>query len=79
MNFAEKVEIFIQFLDSQIIAPGDLTARKQLRKQLKCKNFQWYLQHIYPESTWLKEYTDMGEVNGAQKNFANLILYKKTQ
>ncbi|XP_073956517.1 putative polypeptide N-acetylgalactosaminyltransferase 9 [Choristoneura fumiferana] len=28
---------------------GDISARKEMRKKLRCKSFQWYLKNIYPE------------------------------
>ncbi|XP_031629385.1 polypeptide N-acetylgalactosaminyltransferase 13-like [Contarinia nasturtii] len=51
------------------VSAGNLTERFDLKKRLKCKNFQWYLNNIYPESTLLKEYLMMGEMKNVEKKW----------
>lgn len=47
---------------------GDTSERKQLRKDLHCKSFRWYLQHIYPESPMPLEYYSLGEIRNVHSN-----------
>ncbi|XP_076329556.1 putative polypeptide N-acetylgalactosaminyltransferase 9 [Tachypleus tridentatus] len=41
---------------------GDISSRKELRKQLKCRSFGWYLKNIYPELFIPGEAVASGEV-----------------
>lgn len=47
---------------------GDTSERKQLRKDLNCKSFRWYLQHIYPESPMPLKYYSLGEIRNIHSN-----------
>lgn len=42
---------------------GNVTERIALKQRLKCKNFRWYLKHIYPESCLNNEFVHFGEVS----------------
>ncbi|XP_033097618.1 polypeptide N-acetylgalactosaminyltransferase 1-like [Anneissia japonica] len=48
--------------------PGDLTERHALRKSLNCKSFKWFLENIYPESSWPVNFYSMGEIRNVETN-----------
>lgn len=52
-NYKPFFEIFMQHPPADI---GDLTHMKQLRADLKCKDFEWFVDNVYPEG-WLKQIT----------------------
>jgi len=47
---------------SKLVNPGNMTSRKQLRENLRCQSFRWYLENIYPESPYPLDYHYLGEV-----------------
>lgn len=42
---------------------GDIEARKQLRKDLNCKPFKWYMEKFYPDQFNISESLVIGRVN----------------
>lgn len=42
---------------------GDISQRVALRKSLQCKNFEWYLDNIYPEMRRYNSTLFYGEVS----------------
>ncbi|XP_031629587.1 polypeptide N-acetylgalactosaminyltransferase 1-like [Contarinia nasturtii] len=63
-----KNRIYAAYPRTKSVSPGDLTQRKNLRKQLNCKSFRWYLENIYPESAWFKEFINMGSIKNVAEN-----------
>ena len=53
---------------AKVIDRGDTSERKQLRKDLKCRSFKWYLQNVYPESPMPLEYYSLGEIRNINSN-----------
>ncbi|XP_066952558.1 polypeptide N-acetylgalactosaminyltransferase 5 isoform X1 [Macrobrachium rosenbergii] len=45
---------------------GDVSARRKLREELKCKSFRWFLENIYPESQMPLDYYYLGEIRNAE-------------
>ncbi|XP_054649950.1 polypeptide N-acetylgalactosaminyltransferase 17 isoform X1 [Dunckerocampus dactyliophorus] len=45
---------------------GDVSERVELRKKLQCKNFQWYLENIYPEMKTYNNTIYYGEVRNSK-------------
>jgi len=56
---------------------GDVTERKNLRSDLQCKNFQWYLDNVYPESHIPRRYKSLGEVKSDSTGYCLDTLGKK--
>lgn len=60
-------------IDDSVV--GDVNKRVELRKNLQCKSFKWYLENIYPEAPVPIDFVHVGRVNiHIQIKFLNKII-----
>jgi len=55
--------------DLDHIDAGDMSSRIQLRKDLQCKSFRWYLENIYPEAPIPMDFYHVGAIKNIGLNF----------
>ena len=53
---------------------GDISSRKQLRENLQCKSFSWYLKNIFPELFIPAEAASHGEIRNLHGGNANMCI-----
>ncbi|XP_070176382.1 polypeptide N-acetylgalactosaminyltransferase 13-like isoform X2 [Littorina saxatilis] len=78
-NYKRAVELWMEddhkkfvqdyFPEMKDADPGDLTERRKLKEKLKCKNFTWYLDNIWPElAVFGRNSTAWGTIRNAATN-----------
>lgn len=60
---------YYERLQNQLGDYGDVSARKQLRKNLQCKSFAWYLENVFPEQFIPGESMYYGEIRSGHNAF----------
>jgi hypothetical protein len=54
---------FLVYIELKRVDAGDVSERLALRERLKCKDFQWYLKNVYPESSMPVDFHHVGIVS----------------
>lgn len=67
MKIRKKLHVIEEHLlfcaGARNVPVGDISSRRDLRDNLKCKSFRWYLENVYPESQMPLEYYYLGDVS----------------
>lgn len=58
--------LYLYFTGARNVPVGDVSKRIELRENLKCKSFRWYLENIYPESPMPLDYYYLGDVKNIE-------------
>ncbi|CAJ0942011.1 unnamed protein product, partial [Mesorhabditis belari] len=70
----EYKEFFYKMVPSaRRVDAGDMTDRRNLRERLKCKNFKWYLEQVYPESPIPSSFLSLGQIATANQQCMDTV------
>ncbi|XP_072179321.1 polypeptide N-acetylgalactosaminyltransferase 1-like [Diadema setosum] len=60
----DEYKEFFYFVSPYTLAvdEGNITDRLELRRRLGCKSFKWYLENVYPETSWPLKGRKFGEI-----------------
>lgn len=64
----DYAKYFYQRIGGKVVDFGDVTKRKEIRKRLHCKSFQWYLDNVYPQKIVPDKYVAAGAVSHKRRN-----------
>lgn len=59
----EYKKLFYGTHPEYIARRSNVSDRMELRRQLQCKPFKWYIENIFPESIYARKYIDIGSVS----------------
>lgn len=71
----EFKELYYQKINKAVEISEDIVNRKNLRKQLNCESFGWYLKNVYPELFIPSDAVASGEIRNKQEAFADGVRF----
>ena len=61
-KYLNPCEYTFYILDANSLDLGVLEERQQLKRELRCLSFQWYLDNVYPDAPFPTDHRYFGQV-----------------